>query len=175
VKKFVSAVPKKYWVFGLWAIFVIHDLEEVLTISQFTRNHIQQLSGLIRMVEARLAVSTSEMAIAVGLLILLMFWVAMNVVRFPQSGSWMKIWGLVVGILLANGLTHGVQAIALGMYTPGCITGILLELPAALFSLVWLKQEMQFTTSFLVLCVILGFPLELFFAGFSLILAKAVI
>jgi len=175
LRKLVASFSIKVWVFGLWIVFILHDLEEVFTMARFTQDHIQQLPGVIRIIETRLMVSTSEMALAVGLLILLMFWAAVNTVRFPQSRSWETVWGLVVGILLANGLTHGIQAIALGMYTPGCITGVVLELPAALLCLIWLKHEGSESNARLVLYVFLGFPLQLFFTVLSLSLAKVVI
>lgn len=175
LRKLVASLSIQVWVFGLWIVFILHDLEEVLTMARFIQDHIQKLPGVIRIIETRLMVSTSEMALAVGLLILLMFLAVVNTIRFPQSRPWKVVWGLVVGILLANGFTHGIQAIVLRMYTPGCITGILLELPAALLSFVWLEQEQQFTKASLFLYVFLGFPFELFFAALSLILAKVVI
>ena len=113
----------------LWGgplVFLLHDAEEIASIEAWTRAHASALPPAAR---GHLPVTTAEFACAVGLLFLA--YVVANAVDARRIGRGARpLWSAILAAtLVANGLTHLVQAAVFGGYTPGVVTAGLLVLP----------------------------------------------
>lgn len=109
------------------AVFLIHDLEELATIEDWTRLHGDRLPELFR---SLLPIGTAEFGVAVT--VLLLVFVAASWLADRAKGDGGRIFDffvLLVAILGTNALGHVAQAILFGGYVPGLFTAVLLGLP----------------------------------------------
>lgn len=120
------------WLFPL--VFLIHDLEEMVTMESFLRTHWNQLP--IQPAVLR-GLTTEEFSLGVALLLAIILMICH--LADHQGGRWNKLFTLMVWTLLANAFTHLLQSIYFIGYTPGLITAIGLVLP---FS-IWLIGTIQ--------------------------------
>lgn len=169
----LNSTSRKFWIYGLWGVFVVHDVEEVLTISTFAGGHLSQFPPLLQSIFlSGRGISTLEMAAAVSLLVLLMLGLLLQIDAHPDSMGWQTLWGLIAAILFANGITHIAQGLVLKTYTPGLITGSFLELPAAGLCLAWMRRHNALSIKKMAGWVLLGFPLEGILAAGAILLGK---
>lgn len=121
------------------AVFLIHDLEELATIEDWTRLHGDRLPELFRFV---LPISTAEFAVAVAALLLVFIaasWLADQ--AKGEGGRAVDFFVLLVALLGTNALGHVAQAILFGGYVPGLFTAVLLGLPYACWGLLQVRRS----------------------------------
>jgi hypothetical protein len=114
------------WIWAAPLVFLIHDSEEIATIVPWLQVHRTQLPAILQPITT---ISTQQFALAVGVLFVGMLLAAMHGVLRARRGARSVPFLLVAGALIGNGVTHVMQAIYFGEYTPGLATAVLLVLP----------------------------------------------
>lgn len=114
------------WIWGAPVVFLVHDAEEILTVEPWLRAHRAELPSVV---QPFTAVTTGQFALAVALLFVGFLAVTVHAVRQARRGRAPVPFLLVAGALVANGLTHLVQAALFRGYTPGVVTTLLVVLP----------------------------------------------
>jgi hypothetical protein len=147
-------------------VFLIHDLEEILTVETFIREHREQIP---------LFVTTLEFAVAFLILYII---TVFGCYRAWQNKSFIGMSPvqyfivLVPGFLLANGIGHVLQAIYFRSYVPGLITTLVIVFPYCFVSLRYLlKRNLLSKKKFLILFFV-TFILQAPFALMALLLGK---
>ncbi|MEK4093244.1 HXXEE domain-containing protein [Viridibacillus sp. FSL H8-0110] len=159
----VSKIKLLIWIFPL--VFLIHDLEEIATIENFTMRF-------------PFSVSTEEFIIA---FILLWIIVVIGCVKAANNKRFIGILPikffalLVAGVFLANGIGHVVQSIILKKYVPGVITAVAILIPFCLFSIRKLLLENLITPKQVGVYLLVGFILQTPFALIALLIAKFIV
>jgi hypothetical protein len=130
-------------------VFLIHDLEEILTVEAFIREHREQIP---------LFVTTLEFAVAFLILYII---TVFGCYRAWQNKSFIGMSPvqyfivLVPGFLFANGVGHVLQAIYFRSYVPGLITTLVIVFPYCFVSLRYLlKHNLLSKRKFLVIFVV---------------------
>ena len=146
-------------------IFLLHDIEEIITIEYFT-------------LPFGFALSRKEFT-AAFLLLWLIVLVGCLVAFVGKRFLWMKptiffAW-LVAGVFLANGIGHVLQAIYFWSYVPGLLTAVFLLLPFCLFSIVVLYRQGVLTKKQIPLYLLVGFVLQTPFALIALLVGKSLV
>jgi len=120
----------------IWAgpvVFLVHDLEELVTIEDWTRLHGDRLPEAFRLL---LPVSTAEFGVAMTALLLVFMAAAWLADRARlEGGRAVDFFVFLVAILGTNALGHVAQAVLFGAYVPGLLTAVLLVLPYAYWGL----------------------------------------
>lgn len=120
----------------IWAgpvVFLVHDLEELVTIKDWTRLHGDRLPEAFRLL---LPVSTAEFGVAMTALLLVFMAAAWLADRARlEGGRAVDFFVFLVAILGTNALGHVAQAVLFGAYVPGLLTAVLLVLPYAYWGL----------------------------------------
>jgi hypothetical protein len=111
------------WVWTLPLVFMVHDSEEIVTMSAFLQSHADRLPGQLLKVTA---VSTGQFVMAVLFLLALILGFCVLAQRSDYSGLPMTLFAALTAILFGNGLTHLGQTAILRGYTPGVITAPLI-------------------------------------------------
>lgn len=115
------------WVWLGPVAFLVHDAEEVLVFASWRRRHAHELPTFVRPVVD--ALSTQQLAVAVAVLLAGYVVAALLGARALVHGRRPWPYLLVTGAFVGNGITHVLQAVAFGGYTPGVGTAVLVTLP----------------------------------------------
>ena len=121
-------------------LFLIHDLEEILTVEQFWRENRDEIP-LPPAVKERLEVTTGEMALAVACVSAASVAASGMAARSPRPGIGPNLFAAVAAIRFFNVFVHLVQTLLLRRYTPGVITALAVSLPSSLYALHRLRSE----------------------------------
>lgn len=135
-------------------LYLIHDLEEILTVEKF----LVENSNIIPF-----RVTTLEFSFAFTLL-----WILASIgcykafldKKFIGMNPTTYLSFLVPGILLANGIGHLLQFIFFKDYVPGIITSIFILLPYSFLTAKFLITERVLTIKRILSYLILGFVLQ---------------
>jgi hypothetical protein len=121
------------------AVFLIHDLEELATIGDWTRLHGDRLPEVFRFL---LPVRTAEFGVAVAALLLVFIAAAWLADRAKgEGGRAVDFFVLLIAVVGTNALGHVAQAILFGGYVPGLFTAVLLGLPYACWGLLAVRRS----------------------------------
>lgn len=161
---------KLVWLIGLFPfVFLVHDLEEIMTIERFLRQH----SELIPY-----KVITMEFALAFFFLWIIVLGGCIQGVRgktFFRMEPVTFFSLLIAGVFLANGISHILQLFFFRSYVPGVITTIFILIPYCMISIKFLMKERLMTINKLVIFLFLGFILQTPFALAAILIAKILI
>ena len=118
---------------GLFAAWAVHDTEEVLTATWWSRNSMPRLraEGWPGWLVDSLATSTLNFAVAVvvvGAAVLLVSW------RGAHAGADSPIFRATVLVFGWHGLVHVGQAVVLRGYVPGLVTAVLVVIPYGIWA-----------------------------------------
>ena len=113
------------WAFPL--AFLIHDLEEIVTMERFRREKRERFPKFLRNVTA---ITTRQFILAVGVLFALTL-LASDLAT--QSSRQMDLFTIGLAIFLVHVFGHVGQSLFLRTYTPGVITAVLVVLPYSLY------------------------------------------
>jgi hypothetical protein len=167
VKKYhLSKFKKLLFIFPF--LYLIHDIEEILTVEKFLNEN----SNIIPY-----RVTTMEFAFAFTLL-----WVLASIGcykafidrKFIGMNQTTYLSLLVPGILLANGITHLLQFIFFKDYIPGILTSIFILFPYSVFTAKFLITERELTLKSFLVYLILGFVLQVPLALVALYISKLI-
>lgn len=114
------------WLFPL--AFLVHDLEEILTMERFVRLNRDRFPKLVQRVAS---ITTTQFTIGVTILFVITIWASFLATRSPRDLSWLTI---CLAIFLLHVCTHVAQPLLLRTYTPGAITAVLVVLPYSLYA-----------------------------------------
>lgn len=114
------------WIWAAPSIFLLHDAEEIATVAPWLRDHRAVLPTAMHPFAD---VTTEQFELGVGLILLAVLVTTLHAVRCARAGARSIPFLLVVGALVANGVTHLGQAAAFRGYTPGLVTAVLLVIP----------------------------------------------
>lgn len=118
------------WV--MWAapaVFLVHDLEEVVTVEPWLATH---RADLPTVVQPLAALTQSQFATGVLILFAGMVVATFHGRRRVRQGRFPALFLFTAGMLVANAISHLLQAAFFGGYTPGVITALLLVVPYGL-------------------------------------------
>jgi uncharacterized protein with HXXEE motif len=114
------------WIWAAPCVFLVHDAEEIATVAPWLRNNRADLPTAI---QPFATVTTEQFTLGVGLLFLILLACTLHAVRRARAGHRSLPFLLVVGALVANGITHLFQAAAFRGYRPGLVTAVILVIP----------------------------------------------
>ena len=114
------------WVWLGPAAFLVHDTEEIVTIAPWLHTHAAQLPALARPLAG---VGTRQFLLAAAVLFVGYLLAAWHGARAVRRGRTPLPWLFVSGAFVANALTHLLQALYFGGYTPGVVTAMSVSLP----------------------------------------------
>ncbi|KOS68407.1 hypothetical protein AEA09_07460 [Lysinibacillus contaminans] len=148
-------------------IFLIHDLEEIVTIEQIQLPI--RLPFTISALEFTIAFVFLWMIVAVGCLY------AANGRRFLGIKPLPFFSFLVAGVFLANGIGHVLQAIVFQKYVAGVITAIFLLIPYCILAVKKLYNKKVLTMKQIAVYLLLGFIVQTPSALLALLVGKSVV
>jgi hypothetical protein len=146
-------------------IFIIHDGEELLTMSGWIANHQQELDRLAKMSDVAaemvrsLPTTTSQVAIAIGFILLLFVVITLGASLSRKRGLWLYAYASLLGVLFLHVFTHIGQAILVGGYAPGIIGAVVAIIPGALYIYKRLFEEKLLTLKSAAVTALIGFAL----------------
>jgi hypothetical protein len=120
-------VSLRAWIWLAPIVFLLHDAEELATAASWLRAHASALPQVLQPHAA--TVTTSKLAVSVGVLLALFVVAAWDGARRARVGKRSLPFLLASGALAGNALTHLAQAAYFGGYTPGVVTALLVCLP----------------------------------------------
>lgn len=119
--------------------FLVHDLEELVTMPSWVAAHRAQLAALaggVGLGEGAvdgLVLTVPALAVAMGLVLLVFVGVTWLVTRTRGRAPWLFVYALVLGGFFLHGFTHLGQVVYFGSYTPGSVTAALVVIPGSLY------------------------------------------
>lgn len=114
--------------------FLLHNLEESLTMVSFVQKNLQRIPTPIRLLAEYLQLTQTAFLIPVIMLTLLLAGASLRLL-FPNPPHWLTwVWPAAILTLCANAFIHILQAVWFGGYTPGLLTAVLLQLPITILS-----------------------------------------
>ena len=114
------------WMCAAPCVFLVHGAEEIATVALWLRNNRADLPAAI---QPFATVTTEQFTLGIGLLFLVLLAFTLQAVRRARAGHRSLPFLLVVGAVVANGITHLGQAAAFRGYTPGLLTAVTLVIP----------------------------------------------
>ncbi|MFD1778456.1 HXXEE domain-containing protein [Fredinandcohnia salidurans] len=132
-------------------LYLIHDIEEILTVEKFLLKHSDLFPFRITALEFAVAFSLLWILALVGC-----FQTYRNK-RFLGMKPATYLAFLVPGIILANAIGHVLQFIYLKDYIPGLITSIIILIPYSFFTARFLIIRGEITVKKLVTYFVIGF------------------
>jgi hypothetical protein len=155
------------------AVFLLHDLEELATIEDWTRLHGDRLPAALRFL---FPVSTAEFGVAIAALLLVFITAAWLAGRARgEGGRAVDFFVLLVAVLGTNALGHVAHAILFGAYVPGLFTAVLLGLPYACWGLATVARSGSRSVRWQVGAVIVAAVVQGPVAALALLLGKSVV
>jgi Protein of unknown function with HXXEE motif len=158
-----QGLARVLWLLPL--IFIIHDGEELLTMPGWIANHRQELERLAAMSDIAaemirsLPTNTSQVAIAIGFILLLFVLVTAGASLSGRRGFWLYAYAGLLGVLFLHVFTHIAQAILVGGYAPGVIGAVVAIIPGALYLYKRLFAARLLTLKSAVVSALIGFAL----------------
>lgn len=119
----VRSIPVNVIIWSFPLVFLVHDIEEILTIEQYASKAFSIFPA------PGLSLSAVEFSISVALIFIGSIVITYFASRKPHHTLWVMLFALAVSGMLINVLTHaGFSLLTMG-YSPGVITAVLLVLP----------------------------------------------
>jgi hypothetical protein len=146
-------------------VFIIHDGEELLTMPSWIASHQQELDQLARMSEVAaklvrsLPTTTTQIAIAIGFILLLFIVVTVGASMSGKRGFWVYAYASLLGVLFLHVFTHIAQAILVGGYAPGVIGAVAAVIPGTLYIYKRLFEAKLLTLKSAAFAALIGFAL----------------
>lgn len=137
VKEPIGAASSFTFVWLLPLAFVVHDGEEVLTMASWIRNNGALLEGIAAVNSitayaiANLPTHWTEVAGAAAFELLLLLAVSALLAFQKRKGIALFLYTAMLGGFTLHVLTHLLQALWFGGYTPGVVTALIVIPPAA--------------------------------------------
>ncbi len=127
--------------------------------------HQRELDQLARMNETTaemvrsLPTTTSQVAVAIGFILLLFVAVTTGASLSGPRGFWLYAYASLLGVLFLHVFTHIAQALLIGGYAPGVIGAVVAVIPGALYLYKRLFEAKLLTVKSAVVTALIGFAL----------------
>jgi hypothetical protein len=145
LKKFIILFP---------FLYLIHDIEEIMTIEKFLLTHSKMIPIRVTAAEFALAFTLLWILASIGC------FYAFAGKRFLRMKPTTYLTFLVPGVLLANGFAHIFQFIFFKDYVPGIISTVIVIFPYSLFTLKFLITERLVTVKVFLCYLLAGFVIQ---------------
>ena len=158
-----QSIARIIWLLPI--VFIIHDGEELLTMSSWITNHQQELDQFAKMSEAAaklvrsLSTTTTQIAVAIGFILLLFIVVTIGASMSNKRGFWVYAYASLLGGLFLHVFTHIGQAVLFGGYVPGIIGAVVVVIPGTLYIYKRLFDEKFLTLKSAVFTALIGIAL----------------
>ena len=125
-----------FWI--LPAVFAIHDAEELVTAAPWLAanrerlEHLTQHGRLGKRLVASLPTSSTQVALAIGAVALLVLTATVGAASTRRPGFWLYLYSTILGLLFLHVFTHLAQAVILRSYVPGLFGAVVAVLPGSL-------------------------------------------
>ncbi|KAB1193514.1 HXXEE domain-containing protein [Haloferax sp. MBLA0076] len=132
----VVATESLAWMWLLPVSWLVHDVEEILTIERWSRRSTRwvetnEISGLQRRLVDMLATTRRQFSIAVGI-VGIVFVVATIAGVSDLTGVGILVYTAMLGGYFAHAFVHLGQSLVVRGYTPGVVTAVVVVIPASL-------------------------------------------
>ncbi len=133
-------LPPRTVIWLFLAVFVIHDLEEILTVEGWLDAHRAEVMARAggtffgAVLSHSLDLSTAQFTVAVLFEFVILATVTAMAVRSLQPGLWLYGFVALLSGMFLHVFTHLGQALLLGTYTPGVVSAVLVALPYSIFA-----------------------------------------
>ncbi|WP_442593669.1 HXXEE domain-containing protein [Neobacillus sp. D3-1R] len=164
---FDTKMTRFIWLFPIF--FLIHDIEEILTIEGFIKEHSNIIPVQINTFQFMFAF------ILLWIVALIGCYYSVNGKRFLGMSPLTLFYFLVPGIFLANGLGHVMQFVFFHSYVPGIMTTFMVIFPYCYFVLRYLFKGHWITIKQLLFYFWIGFVLQGPLALGAILIAKLLI
>lgn len=121
-----AASPPRHLLWSVPLVFVLHDAEEILTMERWTTAHRDALPEVVR---PFLPIPTGEFTLSVLLILAALLILSFLDVLRLRAGKPVAWSLLAAATLVANALTHPLQALVMRGYTPGVVSAVVLGVP----------------------------------------------
>jgi Protein of unknown function with HXXEE motif len=148
-------------------MFIVHDGEELLTMSNWIISHqidldrFADLNETTAQIVRSLPTTTTQIAVAMGFIFFLFIVVTTGVFLSGGRGFWIYIYGGLLGAWFLHVFTHLAQSILFGGYTPGVISAVLVIIPGSLYIYKRLFETKLLTLKTSLITAFIGFLLFL--------------
>ncbi len=148
----------KLLVWFFFVVFFIHNTEEFFTASNWIRENINILPLFIRIgITNYLANDFSTfyfIALILATLLPLIICIWINTTKYKNLSLFLMI--IIICVTLLNALQHLSNTLIFQKYTPGLLTGVLINLPFCVYFLIQLKKEKRISYKKLLLYIPIG-------------------
>lgn len=142
-------------------ILAVHNLEEALTMPQWMSEHLPMLRSAISLFE-HLHFSTTQLYISLSLVTIIPMLVTFICLQGKRTAVKTSILLIMQAIIFWNALMPHISGLfVLGMYNPGAVTAMMLNVPFSVFLYRKVKQEEIVSFGTLRLCIVIGLMLYL--------------
>jgi hypothetical protein len=167
-----SSHSKLFW--SIPIILSIHNLEEVLTMPQWMPAHLPILSTTIPFFD-HLQFSTTQLYVSLSLVTLIPFVVTFFCLHGERTTKKISILLTLQVIIFWNALIPHISGLlVLGMYNPGTITAVLLNVPFSIYLYKRMQQEEIVSNTTLRDCIFIGLAAYLPIVYLNHLLAQAI-
>lgn len=152
-----------FWL--LPAVFIAHDGEELLTMPRWVATHRRELdevaglSGAAAEAVRSLPTTTSQAAVAIGLVLLLFVVVTAGTSASCRRGFWLYAYACLLGVFSLHVFTHIAQALLFSGYVPGLVGAVVAVVPGALYIYKRLFEADLLTPKLAVVTALIGLAL----------------
>lgn len=137
-----------FWIWMFLVVFMLHNLEEIMTIERWVKNTYPRIKGRIPLVVQKviddfIGITAAQFSVAVVVISLVVSLLLLITVTTQQ-------YFLFIGLNMffaINIFTHPIHALVLRCYTPGVWTTVLLILPYNLLFFIHFYMEGILTTN----------------------------
>lgn len=163
---------RRYLIWTLFVIFVIHGVETIQTIGGWFAAHANKL----QLAKRALAVPTvPELALALALEAIVVALACFAGARQADRSPGMTLYLAMVGVVFGTAIVDIGQAIFVRGYAPGLVSAVVLLLPFSILMLVWALKAEWLSPVGLVAAVVVGMVLQWLLRAVSLGVAHSII
>lgn len=148
----------KWWIFMFPILYLIHDIEEILTVENFLIEHAHLIPFQITTLEFTFAFILLWLVTSIGCY---KAFIGKNFLGMNPRNFFSF---LVPGILLANGIGHLIQFFLIMDYVPGLYTSIFVIFPYSLLTVKHLLRRKLLTSRKCLFFLFAGFVIQVPFA-----------
>jgi hypothetical protein len=158
-----QSIARILWLLPI--VFIIHDGEELLTIPSWIASHQRELDQIAKMSEVAaklmrsLPTTTTQVAIAIGFILLLFIVVTIGASMSSRRGLWIYTYASLLGGLFLHVFTHIGQAVLVGGYVPGIIGAVAVVIPGTIYIYKRLFEEKFLTLKSAAFVALIGLAL----------------
>jgi len=163
---------RRYLIWTLFVVFVIHGVETIETIGGWFAVHAEKLQLAKRAVAMP---TVPELALALALEALVVALACFAGARQAERSPGMTLYLAMVGVVFGTAIVDIGQAVFVGGYAPGLVSAVVLLLPFSILMLVWGLKAEWLSPVGLVAAVVVGMILQWLLRAVTLGVAHSIL